>query len=82
VYGHSSCSDILGPPGEIVVNVDYTRRCGTEAIELESSGNIRYIDKIKDEKYEFDAMQLFTVSPPVSDDECAVIKSIAITGIS
>jgi len=56
VYGHPSCSTIFGPPGEIVVNVEYTRRCGTEDIELESSGDIVVLDSIKDEKYEFDAM--------------------------
>jgi len=81
-YGDDKCEDIYGPPGELVVNVDYTRICGTEEIELESSGDIIVLDSIKDEKYEFDAMQLFTVSPPVADDDCAIIKSFAITGVS
>jgi len=37
------------------------------------------IEKTKDDQYEFDALTLFTVTP--EGDDCAVIKTIAITGI-
>jgi len=48
----------------MLVNVGYTMSaCVDETIELKNSTEIVVLEKTKDEKYEFDALNLFTVLP-------------------